>query len=109
MEIKNIGALESPLLHDDRKPFKCWIRSQWRYAGLEALKLRKLRFSRARRTDRLRKLVMVMPVLIPLYILLVRGGVLDGWRGFRYAGERSLAEAMIGVRLLSSLFAASVG
>jgi len=101
------GELTVPLVHDDRKSFRHWLRGQWRYAKLEAPKLAHLHWCEARWPERLRKLLLIMPILIPLYILIVRGGILDGWRGLRYAGERSLAEFMISGRLVVYWFEGS--
>jgi hypothetical protein len=35
-----------------------------------------------------------------VYCLIIRGGVLDGWAGFYYAFQRSLAELMLSLYLL---------
>jgi glycosyltransferase involved in cell wall biosynthesis len=95
-----VETLRSPILHDDRKPLSRWLQSQSRYTKLEAQKL----LSSSRRNlswqDRVRLWRIVAPAAMPLYCLLIRGGVFDGWSGFYYAFQRALAELMLAVYLL---------
>jgi len=39
---------------------------------------------------------------MPFYLLLVRGLVFDGWSGWYYAFQRTIAELMLAVRLLEA-------
>jgi glycosyltransferase involved in cell wall biosynthesis len=94
-----IEELKSPLLHDDRKPFKRWFNSQVHYTRLEAQKLLATDPARLEWADRLRRWRVVVPTAMPAYCLFVRGGVFDGWRGFYYAFQRATAELMLSVNL----------
>ena len=94
-----IGELRSPLRHDDRKPFRRWLRSQEGYTDLEAQKLNATDPAKLARPDRLRRWRIVMPPAMFAYCLIARGGILDGWAGFYYAFQRSLAELMLAVNL----------
>jgi hypothetical protein len=97
-----IEDLTHPIWHDDRKPLGEWLRSQERYARLEAEKLREARFRDLGWKDRLRLLMIAAPVLVFGYCLFVRGGILDGRRGLLYATQRALFETLLGLYLLSS-------
>jgi len=50
-------------------------------------------------TDRLRRTAWVMPILVPLYVLLFRGGILSGRAGWIYALQRTLAEILIALEI----------
>ena len=94
-----IEDLRSPLLHDDRKPFKRWFTSQSRYTELEAQKLLATDPHELEFADRLRRWRFIVPPAMLFYCLVVRGGILDGWRGFYYAFQRAMAELMLSQRL----------
>lgn len=100
-----VGWLRHPVLHDDRKPMSAWLAAQDRYAQLECALLRSTPWHRLGWRDRLRRLVVVTPWLVPLYCLTVGRGLLDGRRGLFYALQRGIAEAILSARLLSSAFA----
>ena len=93
------AELRAPLRHDDRKSFRCWFRSQERYTELEAQKLRAVDPAELAWPDRLRRWRIVMPPAMFVYCLIARVGILDGWAGFYYAFQRSLAELMLAVNL----------
>ena len=94
-----IEELRVPLLHDDRKSFRRWWRSQQRYTELEAQKLLAADANELRSVDRLRRWIVVVPAVMLAYCLVMRGGILDGWQGFYYAFQRSVAELMLSVKL----------
>lgn len=94
-----VEALRAPLLHDDRKSLRRWFNSQARYTELEAQKLRGADPAELGRVDRLRRWRVVAPLAMPAYCLIVRGGVFDGWAGFYYAFQRTVAELMLAVNL----------
>ncbi|HEU4506932.1 MAG TPA: glycosyltransferase family 2 protein [Pyrinomonadaceae bacterium] len=94
-----IEQLRSPVFHDDRKSFKRWFRSQARYTELEAQKLRAADRNELSRVDRLRRWRVVMPPAMLVYCLIVRRGIFDGWAGFYYAFQRTVAELMLSHRL----------
>ena len=97
-EVRN---LQSPVLHDDRKSLRHWIASQVRYAELEARKLRTADRGTLSVADRIRRWRVVAPPAMMLYCLFVRRGIFDGWAGIHYAFERTLAELILSLFLIS--------
>jgi glycosyltransferase involved in cell wall biosynthesis len=96
-----VGRLAHRIRHDDRKAFGRWMRSQERYARLEAEKLLSTSFRALGFPDQVRRLVVVAPLVALPYCLFVKGNVLDGSAGLLYAAQRTIAEAMISLRLLA--------
>ncbi|MES3001699.1 MAG: glycosyltransferase family 2 protein [Pseudomonadota bacterium] len=96
------APLREPVLHDDRKPFSAWLASQDRYARLECELLRATPWSRLGWRDRLRRMVVVTPWLVPLYCLTIGKGFMDGRRGLFYALQRGIAEALLSARLVEA-------
>lgn len=94
-----IEDLHAPIFHDDRKSLKRWLNSQAKYTELEAQKLRAADPAQLDLADRLRRWRFVVPPVMLVYCLFVRGGILDGWAGFYYAFQRAMAEAMLSHRL----------
>ncbi|MBG9389056.1 glycosyltransferase family 2 protein [Caenimonas aquaedulcis] len=94
--------LSHAILHDDRKPFSAWLASQDRYARLECALLRSTPWAQLAWRDRLRRLVVVTPWLVPLYCLTVGRGFLDGRRGLFYALQRAIAETLLAARLVEA-------
>ena len=94
-----IENLNAPIFHDDRKSLKRWFNSQSRYTELEAQKLRAADPAQLDFADRLRRWRVIVPPVMLVYCLIVRGGILDGWAGFYYAFQRAMAEAMLSHRL----------
>lgn len=94
------GALRASIDHDDRKPLSRWFSSQDKYAQLEAAKLLSLDPSQLHLQDRIRRTMVLGPLLVFVYTLLVRGTILDGWRGWYYTLQRTLAEMMLSLRLI---------
>lgn len=94
--------LSHPILHDDRKPLARWLASQERYAQLECDLLLGKPWSALHWRDRLRRLIIVTPWLVPLYCLTVGRGLLDGWPGIYYALQRGLAESVLALKLLEA-------
>jgi hypothetical protein len=97
-----IEELRSPLLHDDRKPLKRWFESQKRYTKLEAQKLRAANPAELSSLDRMRRWPLVVPPLALFYCLIVRAGIFDGWAGFYYAFQRTIAELMLSLYLIEN-------
>lgn len=95
-----VGELESRVQHDDRKPLSRWLSSQARYADQEAELLLNKPASELRIQDRLRRMMVITPWLVPLYCLTVGRGVLDGWAGIYYALQRGVAEAVLSLTLM---------
>jgi hypothetical protein len=94
-----IADLGAPIFHDDRKPLKRWFSSQAKYTELEAQKLRAADPAQLPFADRLRRWRFIVPPVMLMYCLFVRGGILDGWAGFYYAFQRAMAEVMLSHRL----------
>ncbi len=95
-----VGRLQSVILHDDRKPLSRWLAAQDKYAKLEAEKLLSLPAEGLHFNDRVRRTMILGPVLVFFYTLLFRGVILDGWHGWFYTFQRTLAEIMLSLRLL---------
>lgn len=97
-----VETFQNPLLHDDRKPLSRWLESQARYTKLEAQKLCAADPKQLGPIDRLRRWPLIVPPLALFYCLVVRGGILDGWRGFYYGFQRGTAELMLSLYMIKS-------
>jgi glycosyltransferase involved in cell wall biosynthesis len=97
--VQDLGEV---LLHDDRKPLRRWLVSQARYAELEGERLLTTQREALDFRDRIRLWLVVAPTMVLCYCLIVRGGITDGWRGFYYAFQRTLAELMLSLYLIDS-------
>jgi len=95
-----IRLLNGVIDHDDRKPLSRWIRSQDRYTILETRHLMDRAVTQLTRQDRLRRKVYFAPVMMFLYLLFARGLILDGWPGWFYVFQRTIAEMLLALRLL---------
>ena len=96
----DVADLRTPIVHDDRKDFRSFVARQKRYMVREAEKLR-LRDPRSLDLPaRVRKLVVVAPFAVLVHTLFVKGLILDGTAGLRYAGERFVAELLLSRELL---------
>jgi glycosyltransferase involved in cell wall biosynthesis len=98
-----IRSFSNSLLHDDRKPLEHWLWAQGRYMRLEATKLLSTPIAELGLADKIRRLLVVAPILVFFYCLLVKGNILDGRRGLLYALQRAIAEAILSMMLLRSL------
>lgn len=99
--------LRARFLHDDRKAVTQFFANQRRYAALEARWLWSHAFVDLRWSDRARRLLVLAPWLAPAMALFWRGGIRDGWRGLRYAGERALAETLVAWELMKHMMSGS--
>lgn len=97
----NVRRLNSRVLHDDRKPLSRWIASQDRYSILEARHLLATPPEKLSAPDRLRKRIFFAPAAVFFYLLLGKGLILDGWRGWYYVCQRTIAEMLLSLRLLT--------
>ena len=95
-------TLQGEVLHDDRKPLSSWLAAQDRYAQLECALLRSTSWNRLGWRDRLRRMVLITPWLVPLYCLTVGRGLLDGRRGLFYALQRGIAEGILSAKLIQA-------
>jgi glycosyltransferase involved in cell wall biosynthesis len=96
-----VRSLRGKIEHDDRKPLSRWLRSQDRYLTIEARHLIATPNDRLNRQDRLRKRIYFAPVVVFFYLLFGRGLILDGWPGWYYAAQRTIAELLLSLRLLT--------
>jgi glycosyltransferase involved in cell wall biosynthesis len=97
-----VEELQSPILHDDRKPLSRWFQGQTRYTQLEANKLLSSDTHALHWPDRIRRWRVIAPPAMLFYCLVVRGGIFDGWPGFYYAFQRTLAELMLSLYLIEN-------
>ena len=94
--------LTNPIWHDDRKPLTRWLWAQDRYMIIESKKLVQTNPQQLSLGDRIRQQRMLAPFLIFVYCLIVKQGLLDGWRGWYYAFQRMLAEILLSIRLIET-------
>jgi glycosyltransferase involved in cell wall biosynthesis len=92
--------LDSVIDHDDRKPFSHWLWAQDRYAILEAARLAEVPAVKINFQDRIRRKILFAPALVFFYTLLGKGLILDGWPGWYYVFQRTLAELILSLRLI---------
>lgn len=97
-----VTELSSKIDHDDRKPLSHWLQSQNRYAIIEARHLRATPAAQLNFQDRLRRKILFAAPAIFLYLLIGRGSLLDGWRGWYYVCQRTFAELVLSLRLLTN-------
>ena len=96
------SRLINAIYHDDRKPLSRWLWAQDRYLKIEAKKLKETPWSQLSWSDRIRTLKIIAPFLILFYCLILKGGLLDGWRGWYYAFQRMFAETLLSLRLIET-------
>ena len=102
-----IQLLAGPIYHDDRKPLSRWFASQQTYAKLEADHLVSAPRASLRRADKIRFMAWPAPILVFLHTLIAKRCILDGWPGWLYVLQRTLAETMIAIELVDRRLRAS--
>ena len=95
-----VAKLRDPIYHDDRKPLARWLQSQLKYAARESAHLLAMPRNEMSRADKVRAMGWPAPILVFLYVLFVKGAVLDGPAGWYYAFQRLLAEVLLALELL---------
>ena len=100
----SIGTLNQKLIHDDRKSFGRFLDRQKKYMAQEAEKLLTVDPRALSPAGRIRKLIVVAPAAALFHALFIRGLILDGRAGLRYAVERFTAEWILSVELLRRRF-----
>jgi hypothetical protein len=69
-----------------------WIRAQGRYATIEGRYLLATPVAQLKFPDRLRRKVVLAASLMFFYLLFARGLLLDGWPGWFYMCQRTIAD-----------------
>lgn len=95
-----IAQLTGTIDHDDRKPLARWLASQQSYARLEAEHLLANGVGQRRLADRIRLMAWPAPLLVFFYTLIVKRCILDGWPGWLYVLQRTVAETMIAMTII---------
>jgi hypothetical protein len=95
-----VGDLREPIVHDDRKSFQRFVERQKRYMVQEAEKLRHADPLTLSVAGRIRKLILIAPFAVLVQTLILKGLILDGAAGLRYAWERFVAELILSRELL---------
>lgn len=95
-----VANLAGRILHDDRKPLARWLGSQQRYARVEADHLLSSPREALGRVDKLRLMGWPAPPIMFLYTLLWKRCILDGWAGWLYVLQRTLAEVMLALEIV---------
>ena len=96
-----VAPLGGVIYHDDRKPLSRWLQSQDRYMLIEAPHLLAAPATALSRQDRLRRQAALAPLAMCFYLLFVRGLILDGWPGWYYVFQRTLAELLLALRIVT--------
>ena len=96
------SQLNTRIRHDDRKALKHWLEAQDRYMVIEAAQLLGTPLHELSFQDRLRKRIFIAPGVIFLYLLFVRGLILDGWPAGHMYFQRTVAEMILSLRLLEA-------
>ena len=96
----NSGNLKSYIYHDDRKPLNRWLASQGKYMIIERQKIIELSNKKISFADKIRKQKILAPFIVFVYCLIFKGGILDGWAGWYYAFQRTLAEILLSIYLI---------
>jgi glycosyltransferase involved in cell wall biosynthesis len=92
--------LDGIVYHDDRKPLARWLTSQQRYAREEAEYLLGTPPGRLRRNDKVRLMGWPAPITVFFYTLFVKGCLLDGWAGWHYVLQRTVAEMVLALEII---------
>jgi glycosyltransferase involved in cell wall biosynthesis len=105
LELKGAVLRTKTLIHhDDRKPLGKWLKSQEKYVDLEVAKLLSASHGSLSWQDQLRKHIVWAPLLMPLYCLVWKGLIFDGWPGVFYTLQRLYAELLLSLKLLEAKF-----
>jgi glycosyltransferase involved in cell wall biosynthesis len=94
------SQLSAYIHHDDRKSLSRWLGSQDRYMQIESKKILFTPYGELGLGDRIRKAKYIAPFIIWVYCLILKGGILDGWRGWYYAFQRMLAEILLSIYII---------
>jgi glycosyltransferase involved in cell wall biosynthesis len=96
-----IGKLAGKILHDDRKPLARWLSGQNKYAAREAEHLLTAPREQLNQADRVRRYGFIAPPAMFLYTLIGKGLIFDGFAGWFYCFQRTIAELILSLHLLA--------
>ncbi|MBD1215551.1 MAG: glycosyltransferase family 2 protein [Dolichospermum circinale Clear-D4] len=96
------SKLSAYIHHDDRKPLSRWLWAQDRYMVIESKKLLETPEHELSIGDRIRKRKILAPLIIFIYCLILKGGILDGWHGWYYTFQRVLAEILLSIHIIEA-------
>jgi glycosyltransferase involved in cell wall biosynthesis len=97
-------SFTNKILHDDRKPLTRWLYNQGQYSQKEVIMLLQRSDKELPFTGKLRKKKILAPVFIFFYCLLYKKMMFNGWRGWHYTLQRTLAEILISLRLTEAAY-----
>ena len=95
-----VQRLKASIIHDDRKPLSEWLAAQQRYASLDAEKIARSSIKDLSWPDRLRRMAWPAPLAVFIQTLLFKRLILDGWPGWYYVFQRTVAEVVLALRLM---------
>ena len=93
------SSMQAGIDHDDRKSLDRWFGSQAAYARLEAEKLLSRQAATLGMQDRVRRTGVLGPPAVFFYTLVARLAILDGWPGWYYTLQRTVAETMLALHI----------
>lgn len=96
------STLSSYIHHDDRKPISRWFQAETKYVILEANKLLETPSEKLSFADKIRQKKVLAPFGVLLYCLIFKGNIFDGWAGWYYVLQRTLAEILLSIQLIQS-------
>ena len=99
-----VEKLSGKIDHDDRKPLSHWVQSQNKYTKIEAKHLLAQPLEKLSAPDRLRRKIFFAAPVMFVYLLFGRGLILDGWPGWVYVCQRTVAELLLSLRLVIEKF-----
>lgn len=99
-----VSALQAAIYHDDRKSFDRWLSDQNRYMITESRHLAGMPIRQLNLADQLRRTIVLAPLVVFVYTLFGKGLILNGWRGWFYTAQRTVAELILSIRLAERKF-----
>ncbi|MBV9963220.1 MAG: glycosyltransferase family 2 protein [Parafilimonas sp.] len=99
-----LATYKNKIWHDDRKPLLRWLINQSFYSIKESEMLLNAPPDILSFPSKLRKTKIFAPLLIFVYSLFAKRLILDGWRGWYYTLQRTIAESLICLRLIEDKY-----
>jgi glycosyltransferase involved in cell wall biosynthesis len=95
----NTGSFKTKILHDDRKPLNRWLLNQSAYTMREAQMLMETPNEKLSFNSRLRKKIIATPLMMFFFCLFGKRMIFNGWHGWHYTLQRTIAEMLLSLRL----------